>query len=301
MSLLVCPVCHGELRTAASSVECAACRRNYPVRTGHPDLILNPAPDQELAEKWRLWERLQENGEVSYARAPKANLSIGRRADARAFAGFCKLEGMVLDVGCGPQRLPSYGSDFAGTLVGIDPLVGSARRDFLFAMAIGEYLPFRDATFDRVLFATSLDHVMSPGMVLREARRVTKPSGSVNLWFGLVPHCDEEADCAPAERSGVGRQLHTALRMLVNGEFRLLGAVARERLGIGIAGRSAKYLKHLERPEGAMDQFHAFHLDIPMAENLLSGADLVIDEIADCGDGNVFVRSRPRAADEVRR
>ena len=65
------------------------------------------------------------------------------------------------------------------TFVGIDPRPrGRASAAFRFVQGIGEYLPFADGSFDRVLFATSLDHVLSPVRSLSEARRVLARTGA---------------------------------------------------------------------------------------------------------------------------
>jgi SAM-dependent methyltransferase len=101
-----------------------------------------------------------------------------------AFGWFARLKGLVLDVGCGPQRQPSYAREIDGTLVGIDPLRGEERREFEFVQGVGEYLPFREAVFDRVLFATTLDHMLSPQRALLEASRVTNSSGEIVVWCG---------------------------------------------------------------------------------------------------------------------
>jgi len=84
----------------------------------------------------------------------------------------------VLDVGCGPQEIPSYipSSGF----VGIDPIAES--HSFAFAQAIGEFLPFKDKVFDHVVFATSLDHCIDPKQAMMEAKRVSR--GKINIWIG---------------------------------------------------------------------------------------------------------------------
>ena len=62
-----------------------------------------------------------------------------------------------------------------------------AARGFAFVQGIAEYLPFRDGVFDRVLFATSLDHMLSPRRAIAEARRVVRPDGLVCVWHGEPP------------------------------------------------------------------------------------------------------------------
>jgi uncharacterized protein YbaR (Trm112 family) len=41
LEILWCPVCHGDLveNEAASSLDCTACGRSYPVKDGIPDMV----------------------------------------------------------------------------------------------------------------------------------------------------------------------------------------------------------------------------------------------------------------------
>lgn len=98
------------------------------------------------------------------------------------FGRFSNLNGLILDVGCGIRSdlayaLYSKGSDF----VGIDPFI-EHKRNFEFVGGVGEHLPFHDNSFDHVIFATSLDHIVNPNVVLREAKRVLKDGGKINIW-----------------------------------------------------------------------------------------------------------------------
>jgi ubiquinone/menaquinone biosynthesis C-methylase UbiE len=54
----------------------------------------------------------------------------------------------------------------------------------LFEVADGRMLRFDDATFDGVVFATTLCHVPAPEFALAEARRVLRPSGYVLVSDG---------------------------------------------------------------------------------------------------------------------
>src|SRR2546425_4203725 len=122
--LLVCPVCAGELALADMRRHgigaCRQCLRSFSYDGGVFDLTPVPPPDAIVAARGSVWQKLQENGSVAYERCPEQNLSVGTREDAQAFAAFCGLEGLVLDVGCGPQSMPSYGLNIDGRLVGID-------------------------------------------------------------------------------------------------------------------------------------------------------------------------------------
>jgi len=138
----------------------------------------------------RLWRKLQENGEIAYRLAPEASCSIAGRTDVEAWGEFVKrvLGSRVLDIGCGPYLRPPYLNGTRVSYIGIDPLLPYQKCDVGFAQAIGEYLPFRDATFDTVIIAGSLDHVLSESAVLSEAYRCLMDNGHLLVWYALVDH-----------------------------------------------------------------------------------------------------------------
>jgi SAM-dependent methyltransferase len=242
--ILGCPVCHGPI----SAARCTACGRSYP----EGDYTPVPPPDRDVQAKWGLWEQLQANGAEVYDGDPAGNLSVGERRDARAFAEFAQLEGRVLDVGCGPQPVPSYaGGD---QFVGIDPL-RRGLREFAFVQGIAEYLPFGDVVFDRVLFATSLDHMLSPQRAVAEARRVLKPDGRVVVWHGEPP--------PPTRRPW------------------------RERLSRRIRGGPT--LLGYRTPRGAVDPFHFSHPRFATVLEWLTDAGLTLDRESRDEVGNCLV------------
>ena len=216
---------------------------------------------------------------------------MGRSRDAQLFAEFSELQGLVLDIGCGPQAAPSYGMNFDGRLVGIDPLVGVQPRRFDFVQGVGEYLPFADGTFDRILFATSLDHMLVPTRVLREARRVAKPSGTVNLWF--LEHGHGPAD---ESISAWRRRAHTARTMLRQRDF--AGIARRSAMTVGLLKRTGppSYMSSLPVPAGAEDHFHAFHLDRPLVLDWLGEAGLLLAHSSADPYLGEFIASTPVAA-----
>lgn len=217
---------------------------------GVPDLTPIPLPDPDVRARWSLWERLQANGERAYEIDPPSSLSVGEREDARAFARFCDLEGRVLDVGCGPQAFPFYAEGFGGELVGVDPLVGVQPRRSVFVKGLAEYLPFPDASFDRVLFATPLDHVLSPRRAVAEARRVLAPDGQICLWLGEQP-----------ASSLVGRLVAQARRAMLR---RVVVETPRARM-------------EFVAPRGAVDAFHADQPDADVVSRWLRDAGLPVD------------------------
>jgi SAM-dependent methyltransferase len=163
---------------------CTACRRSFDSDGAVVDFTPQPLPDGDVVARRPLWEEVERNGLAGYEADPEHNLSVTEREVTKAFGRFAGLQGLVLDVGCGPQPQPSYAREVAGTLVGIDPLRGALRREFEFVQGLGEYLPFRADVFDRVLFATTLDHMLSPRRALLEAGRVTRPDGEIAVWCG---------------------------------------------------------------------------------------------------------------------
>ncbi|MDQ4133762.1 MAG: methyltransferase domain-containing protein [Actinomycetota bacterium] len=288
--LLVCSVCRGELSSASADdgqVQCTGCGRTYRRQDGVYDMTPLPVPDADVADMWSLWEQLQENGAVAYEADPEANLSFGRRRDAELFAEFSNLRGLTLDIGCGPQLAPSYGLDFDGRLVGIDPLSGVQPRKFDFVQGIGEYLPFADGTFDRVLFATSLDHVLVPERVMREARRVVAPDGFVSIWFAEHHH-------GPPSAAELWRRRARATTTLIRqGDFGALVRRSGAALGMKTESEPPSYMDGLAVPAGAEDHFHAFHLDRDLVGGWIADADLTtidsrIDDAAGC-----FVMAKP--------
>ena len=103
--VLACPVCHAALAKTA----CTGCGRTFGRDEGALNFTPVPPPDARVQARWPLWGQLQANGEQAYEIDPPSSLSVGVRADAQAFAEFSDLQGLVLDVGCGVQALPSYG------------------------------------------------------------------------------------------------------------------------------------------------------------------------------------------------
>ena len=270
LDLIACPVCHASLELAGSDMVCAGCGRVYGPKHG---LTPVPPPDAELQARWPLWEKLQDNFVAAATAVPEHSLSVAARPDAEAFAQFCGLHGVVLDVGCGPQRLPTYADVGDCRFIGVDPLAGERERAFEFVQGLGEYLPFRDGCFDEVLFATSLDHMLVPQLALAEARRVLAPGGAINVWFGELDR---------RSSGGVVRQTRDRIGAVID---RIRPQQPLE----------PEYLAALDRPPGAIDKFHVAH----PGEREIAGwfADLELEfsaiERVDYGSGCFMRGSKP--------
>lgn len=189
---------------------------------------------------WQVWNKLQKNGLESYLNDPIHNLGVGKRQDYIDFSNFCNFQGIVLDVGVGPQKIPThlkYNKNIDNVFfIGIDPLIGVQPRSFPFVLGLGEYLPFRDELFDQILYVTSLDHFIDPLITIMEATRVLKKDGTICIWIG------EKKNDAPNPR--------------VN---------------------NAWYTK-LKKPNGADDVFHFKRLSDNDFEKLLKKTQLKIAE-----------------------
>ena len=248
LDLIACPVCHSGLSAGSDGVRCDGCGRVFPA--GPLDLTPIPPPDEAVRSRWPLWEQLQANFLVAAIEEPETSLSVTDRADAHAFAEFCGLSGVVLDVGCGTQRVPTYADVANCRFIGIDPLEGELDRDFEFLQGLAEYLPFRADSVDQVLFATSLDHTLVPQRALAEGARVVRPGGAVNIWFGEL----RPPGRVQRLRTFVGHGL--------------------ERSGLRSTPVEPEYLARIEKPKGAVDKFHVAHPDPQTISEWLAAAGL---------------------------
>lgn len=177
MVTLVCPKCKSPLLQSNDAFRCPECQRGF---SNNEFLLELDFPNINI------WNKLQEHGILSYNVDPSNNLSVDyERQDVAQFAKFCNLRGKILDIGCGPQPVPAYAYiSLDSEYYGIDPIMNDTKY-FNFFRAYCEALPFADSSFDIVLFATSLDHLIDVNAALKEVYRVLKKNGRVFLWQGL--------------------------------------------------------------------------------------------------------------------
>jgi SAM-dependent methyltransferase len=97
----------------------------------------------------------------------------------------------LLDVGCGPGHYRnSFACQYSGVDINPDYIeMASSRLDGQFMVMDGTRLEFADKTFDHVVSVAILHHLTDDQVVqmVREARRVCKPSGWVHLLDAILP------------------------------------------------------------------------------------------------------------------
>jgi SAM-dependent methyltransferase len=95
--------------------------------------------------------------------------------------------GRTLDVACGTAHLAAGITARGGQGWGIEPsqeMLGISRwvypaESATLVRGVAETLPFRDASFDKVICQGSLDHFVAPRDFMREAARIVRPDGRV--------------------------------------------------------------------------------------------------------------------------
>ena len=189
MPTLICIRCkHPFFLNSYGTYNCEMCDEKvyytkHSIKT-YPDYLLFKNFKKSYLEN----KVLNNNAIVSYEYLPSGSISLPERKDVKRFSLYLgkNLVGHnILDIGCGTMSKPGY-FFFEGidnyNVTGIDPLEG---KSFFGTRIVGcsEYLPFEDNSFDNIVFATSLDHVVSITKTLNESYRVLTKNGKVHLWI----------------------------------------------------------------------------------------------------------------------
>jgi len=133
----------------------------------------------------KLWGELQGLEYAMYLEDPVGVFSHDDHKSAKMVGEAINFsaQGTCLDVGCGALSLPSYIKHCPNVeFFGVDPYFGDSDREFPFVQALGEFLPFKEESFDNALIATSLDHVYFPEIVLKNIHRILKKRGKLFIW-----------------------------------------------------------------------------------------------------------------------
>jgi len=96
---------------------------------------------------------------------------------------------LILDVGCGRAIDGARLWEKGAQVVGLEPsqvMIGRAKKHLgksnaqvALAQGIGENLPFKSHSFDKVMCKGALDHFLSPSKTTEEIARVLKPEGQM--------------------------------------------------------------------------------------------------------------------------
>ena len=96
---------------------------------------------------------------------------------------------LILDVGCGRAIDGARLSEEGAQVVGLEPsrvMLGRAKESLAennghvaLAQGIGENLPFKSHSFDKVMCKGALDHFVSPDKTMEGIARVLKPQGEM--------------------------------------------------------------------------------------------------------------------------
>jgi SAM-dependent methyltransferase len=121
-----------------------------------------------------LWELVPDDPGPPPAHLVEFVQSLGRR------------DGAVLDLGCGDGRLTLelrgrriVGADVSRVALDRARERVAKREIELVAVTPGAVLPFADGTFDLVLLAETIEHVVDVEALLSEARRVLREDGEI--------------------------------------------------------------------------------------------------------------------------
>lgn len=161
--------------------------REYRVINNVPCMI--PDLGESRSRGLTLWQKLQNTAWRDYQSGDEDVFSAEDDPMGRGVGQIINQagDGLFLDVGCGVLPLPGYVAVSSGSIswIGIDPFFGDVARQFPFAQALGEYLPFQPQVFDGVLYAGTIDHVVDPLRSLERTRNIIKPQGKLFVWYNL--------------------------------------------------------------------------------------------------------------------
>jgi SAM-dependent methyltransferase len=134
-----------------------------------------------------------------WPRGHDTDFMLWRMEDAFLQEATAGPPGRMLDAACGHARHAPEMHRRGWQLAGVEPsremitrakeVVAEEGGAIDLFCGIGETMPFRDATFDRVVCQSSLDHYADPATGMREMSRILRPGGTivigVNNYHGL--------------------------------------------------------------------------------------------------------------------
>jgi 2-polyprenyl-3-methyl-5-hydroxy-6-metoxy-1,4-benzoquinol methylase len=109
-----------------------------------------------------------------------------------------RLTGRALDLGCGDGTFMAVCRSNGLEAFGVTPrleetqIARSIGEGGALVMAVGEFLPFRDQSFDTITCMSVLEHVMEPVSVLAESVRCLKNGGIMYIYTADYSRCFHE-------------------------------------------------------------------------------------------------------------
>jgi SAM-dependent methyltransferase len=127
-------------------------------------------------------EKTARYGETSYVwRAGQQ-----RRLEKIRWAAEGRLQGRILENGCGigmyAERLQAFGGQVIGLEYDFERALQAHHRVAQIVNAAGESLPFPDNSFDLILSHEVIEHVQDDAQAIREMIRVLRPGGRLVLF-----------------------------------------------------------------------------------------------------------------------
>jgi 2-polyprenyl-3-methyl-5-hydroxy-6-metoxy-1,4-benzoquinol methylase/uncharacterized protein YbaR (Trm112 family) len=214
---VACPICKTPLVKNESGFSCSHCSVTYPIRKGIPILLKSEArstlelttPNSELTPEFDYLLHYKTDAEkFDYFETHHGATEHSERRVREYTAKFMPEQAKtILDIGCGsawvaktvlPQNKIVYSLDAseknpaeALKRFPSDRHVGVAGDAFA--------LPFADNSFDVVIAAEIIEHVVDPAAFVAESVRVIKPGGRViistpykeKLRYELCIHCQQ--------------------------------------------------------------------------------------------------------------
>lgn len=219
-------------------IVCLRCRRQYPINEGIPNMLPDDLRLQKIAKEssWQEWrKRLSLFKQRIKGWTEEDSQKTIAIYDA-LIRNFCPIKGTALEIGCGNGVVRHFLNRNA-EYWGIDPekdwilhplhsfaqdIFPCLKEPFPYIQGVGEYLPFKDESFDNVIITATLDHVNSPLQVFEESYRVLKDKGQMLLAVGIGKWGVDNGKIFSILANGFNRLLKGELISLTKGVYRRL-------------------------------------------------------------------------------
>ena len=160
-SILLCPVCKGELIFKKSWVKCLSCDNTFSKRAGVWNML--NLKGQKSKSSLRVYEQMHKN---AYGRIKDGSYEI--------LASFAR-GNKSLDVACGDGFIEMLAPETVGLEFSWEALKKAKKNGAKhLVLADAHHLPFKDSSFDIAICAGSLEHFENPLSALKEMARVSK-------------------------------------------------------------------------------------------------------------------------------